>query len=311
MPPTLPAGTRQGEATIGARWLVDLAYRGLLRAGCGHVTLPSTFVLGCATLEETVTAPTDVGTKVVSYLRVSTAKQGHSGLGLEAQREAVRRFVGSERRVVSEFVEVESGKHSARPQLAKALAACRAHRATLVVAKLDRLSRNAAFLLNLRDADVPFIAADQPHANRMTVGLLAVVAESEAESISERTKAALAAAKARGVKLGNPQNLTLAGRRKGSARGVLAKQAKAARRAADLAPVIERLGPMSRSRLAEALNTEGVPAPRGGTWTTTTVCRLLARLAEPVVMKVPKVKAKGPRSNAKARKPSRRSRGTA
>ena len=246
-----------------------------------------------------MTAPADVGTKVIAYLRVSTKKQGHSGLGLEAQREAVRRFVGADRRVVSEYVEVESGKHSDRPELAKALAACRAHKATLVVAKLDRLSRNAHFLLGLRDAGVPFIACDQPHANRMTVGLLAVIAESEAEMCSERTKAALAAAKARGVKLGTARNLTKEGRKLGSARGVLAKQEKAARRATDVAPVIERLGPMSRTRLAKALNAEGIPAPRGGTWTTTTVSRLLARLAP--ASKAPR-KPRRPKGSRKRRR---------
>ncbi len=145
--------------------------------------------------------------RFVSYLRVSTARQGRSGLGLEAQREAVRAYVeGRAGTIISpEFLETESGKRNDRPQLQAALARCRATGATLVVAKLDRLSRNAAFLLTLRDSGVPFVAADMPEANTLTIGILAVVAQAEREAISARTKAALAAAKARGVKLGNPR----------------------------------------------------------------------------------------------------------
>jgi len=240
-----------------------------------------------------MTAPADVGTKVVSYLRVSTVKQGHSGLGLEAQREAVRRFIGTDRKLVAEYVEVESGKNPDRPELAKALTACRAYRATLVVAKLDRLSRNAAFLLNLRDAGVPFIAADFPMANELTSGILAVFAQHEAKMISERTKAALAAAKARGVKLGTARNLTPEARTRGLKAGRAALLVRADHRAADLQPVLERLGPMSHNAMAKALNAEDIPAPRGGRWQATTVSRLMARLA-------PKPK------RAKARKPRRR-----
>src|ERR1700687_5387768 len=142
--------------------------------------------------------------KFVAYLRVSTARQGKSGLGLEAQREAVRQFVTSRagRIIAPEFVEVESGKRNDRPELVKALKRCRLTGATLVVAKLDRLSRNAAFLMTLRDSDVEFIAADLPEANTMTVGVMAVVAQHEREAISQRTRAALAASKARGRKLG-------------------------------------------------------------------------------------------------------------
>src|SRR6266478_5906691 len=142
--------------------------------------------------------------KFVSYLRVSTARQGKSGLGLEAQREAVKQFVTSRagRSIAPEFIEVESGKRNDRPELEKALKRCRLTGATLVVAKLDRLSRNAAFLMTLRDAGVQFVAADLPEANTMTVGVMAVVAQHEREAISARTKAALQAAKARGRKLG-------------------------------------------------------------------------------------------------------------
>ena len=143
--------------------------------------------------------------KWVSYLRVSTDRQGRSGLGLEAQRQAVTDYLnGGNWALVSEFVEVESGKRSDRPQLAAALAACRKHKAKLVIAKLDRLSRNVAFIASLMDGNVDFVCCDFPTANRLTLHILAAVAEHEREAISVRTKAALAAVKARGTKLGNP-----------------------------------------------------------------------------------------------------------
>src|SRR5262250_108087 len=136
-------------------------------------------------------------TRFVAYLRVSTARQGKSGLGLEAQRETVRQFVASQngKIIAPEFIEIESGKRDDRPELDKAIKRCRVTGATLVVAKLDRLSRNAAFLMTLRDSGVQFVAADLPEANTMTVGVMAVVAQHEREAISARTKAALAAAK--------------------------------------------------------------------------------------------------------------------
>jgi DNA invertase Pin-like site-specific DNA recombinase len=141
--------------------------------------------------------------RFVAYYRVSTAQQGRSGLGLEAQREAVRVFLdGSAGALAEAFTEVESGKNDDRPQLAKALDACRLTGAVLVIAKLDRLSRDAHFLLGLEKAGVEFVAADMPNANRLTVRLMAVIAQEEREMISARTKAALAAAKARGKKLG-------------------------------------------------------------------------------------------------------------
>jgi integrase len=143
--------------------------------------------------------------RFITYIRVSTQRQGVSGLGLEAQRFAVAQYLGANQsNVAGEFVEIESGRNNDRPELRKALAACRIHRATLVVVRLDRLARNAGFLLALRDSDVDFVCADMPQANRMSIGILAVVAEAESEAISVRVKAALAAAKRRGVKLGNP-----------------------------------------------------------------------------------------------------------
>src|SRR5215470_7147974 len=144
--------------------------------------------------------------RFVSYYRVSTAQQGASGLGLEAQREAVSRHVAAAGGVlVGEFTEIESGKKNDRPQIAAALADCRLRRATLVIAKLDRLARNVAFISNLMESGVDFVACDNPHATRLTIHILAAVAEHEREMISTRTVAALAAAKARGIKLGNPQ----------------------------------------------------------------------------------------------------------
>src|SRR6516165_4391847 len=136
--------------------------------------------------------------KFVAYFRVSTDRQGKSGLGLEAQREAVMNFLnGGPWALVGEFTEVESGKRADRPQLEKALAACKRQKAKLVIAKLDRLSRNLAFVATLMESGVEFVAVDNPHANKLTVHILAAVAQHEREMISERTKAALAAAKKR------------------------------------------------------------------------------------------------------------------
>jgi DNA invertase Pin-like site-specific DNA recombinase len=144
--------------------------------------------------------------KFIAYFRVSTDKQGKSGLGLQAQRKAVLDYLdGGRCSLVQEFVEIESGKHNERPQLAAALAACKKHKARLVIAKLDRLSRNLAFIATLMESGVEFVAVDNPHATKLTVHILAAVAEHEREMISERTRAALRAAKARGTRLGNPQ----------------------------------------------------------------------------------------------------------
>ena len=217
--------------------------------------------------------------KFVAYYRVSTDRQGRSGLGLEAQQQAVRDYLNGGRwEPVAEFTEVESGRRNDRPELQKALAACRVHGATLVVAKWDRLARNAAFLLRLRDAGVEVRAVDMPEANRLTVTVMAAVAEHEAEAISARTKAALAAAKARGVVLGKPGNLTAEGAARGRQAGILTRRARASQRAADLAPTIEALraaGARTLRDLANGLNQQGVPAPRGGSWTAGQVRRTI------------------------------------
>lgn len=215
----------------------------------------------------------------ISYLRVSTARQGQSGLGLEAQRKAVADYLnGGQWNLVAEFVEVESGRNVSRPKLLEALAACRVHGATLVVAKLDRLSRNAAFLLNLQNAGVKFVAADNPEVNQMVVGILAIVAEEEAKAISRRTKEALAAAKARGVRLGSPTGLTFEAIRQGIAVSLEARREAAAQWGNDVRPIVarhfEEAG--SYNGAAKTLNESGVPARRRGKWTATQVMRVLA-----------------------------------
>ena len=220
--------------------------------------------------------------RFVAYYRVSTDRQGRSGLGLEAQRQAVADYLNGGRwQLVAEFVEVESGRREDRPELARALAACRVHGATLVIAKLDRLARNVAFISNLMAAGVEFVAVDFPQANRLTVHILAAVAEHEREMISARTRAALAAAKARGTKLGNPGNLR--NRADGTARSARVRQERAGKRAADLWPMVEtiRIGAATSLRsIAGELNRRGVPAPAGGAWHANTVRRLLRATAD-------------------------------
>jgi DNA invertase Pin-like site-specific DNA recombinase len=218
--------------------------------------------------------------KFIAYYRVSTAKQGISGLGLEAQRTAVEDYLNGGRwTLVAEFKEVESGKRSDRPQLAKALAACRVHGATLIIAKLDRLARNVAFISTLMEAGIEFTAVDFPQANRLTVHILAAVAEHEAAMISARTKAALAAAKKRGVKLGGGRPGFIASQNpKGVKASARVRRAKASKRAADLLPTIEEIradGASSLREIAAALNERGIPAPRGGEWQAVQVQRVL------------------------------------
>lgn len=223
----------------------------------------------------------------VAYFRVSTERQGRSGLGLEAQREAVRQYLdGGRWRLVAEFVEVESGKRADnRPELAKALSACRAHRATLVVAKIDRLARNVAFTAALMESSVEFVACDFPQANKLTIHVLSAVAEHEREMISARTKAALAAARRRGVRLGTPANLTERDAARGRNMGRQALTVKARATAADLLPVVEQIrgeGIVSFSGIARVLTERGIPTARGfSTWRAGQVQKILA-LAERV-----------------------------
>lgn len=224
--------------------------------------------------------------KFVSYVRVSTQRQGASGLGLEAQRKAVTDYLRDRAgELAGEFTEIESGKRNDRPQLAAALAACKKHKAILVIAKLDRLARNVAFVANLMESGAEFVAVDMPMANRLTVHILAAVAEHEREAISARTKAALAAAKARGQRLG----WSIEGRRKeqvqASRRGADGGRSRADAFAANVVPIVESIrasGIGTLAGIAEALNARGIKTARGGTWHPMTVRNVMQRVSTEV-----------------------------
>lgn len=213
--------------------------------------------------------------KFVSYFRVSTDRQGQSGLGLDAQREAVQQFIAGRAAtsctgVIAEFVEIESGSKNDRPQLALALEACRKHRATLLIAKLDRLARNVAFISALMEGDVEFVAADNPHASRLMLHLLAAFAEHEREMISQRTKAALAAAKARGVRLGiNGAALAAANHAEAVAYAATIEEHVRAARAS---------GAKTLTAIAAYLNQHGIPSREGQRWHPSNVARAVKRL---------------------------------
>ena len=205
-------------------------------------------------------------------------KAGVSGLGLDAQREAVTRHVAiAQGVIVAEFQEIESGKRNDRPEIAAALAACRLRHATLVIAKLDRLARNVFFISSLMESGVDFVACDNPHATRLTIHILAAVAEHEHEMISQRTKAALAAAKARGVRLGNP-HLTPGDTRRATA--VRSDKALAYARDVDFyINEARKAGCTSLGSLARALTARGIATPAGAEkWDATAIKRVLARL---------------------------------
>ena len=232
----------------------------------------------------------------IAYFRVSTQKQGRSGLGLEAQRQAVATYLnGGQWRIVAEFTEVESGKRSDRPVLTQALAAARAHRVPLVVAKVDRLTRSLAFLSRLLEAGVDVRFCDLPQiegpTGRFMLQQMAAVAELEAGMISARTKAALAAAKARGVRLGGHRGSTLS--TEAMAAGRAAQTWRAVARGADLAPIIAELraaGASSLAELADGLNERGIPTARGnGAWQPTQVARMLKRRLMSLVGRTDKV----------------------
>lgn len=211
----------------------------------------------------------------VSYIRVSTKSQGASGLGLEAQAAAVRAYVdqaGGE--IVENFLEIESGAKDDRPALAQALAYCRRTKATLLIAKLDRLGRSVRFVSTVMDSGVEFRAVDNPHATRLTLHILAAVAEHEREAIAARTRAALAAAKARGVRLGAPDPKI------GAERSRAVRGSKAAQRAENIAPLIASIraaGVTSLREIAAALNARGVRSPAGSQWYAASVARVEQR----------------------------------
>lgn len=221
--------------------------------------------------------------KIVTYTRVSTDRQGRSGLGLEGQEAAIAAYAAANAaHIVGAFTEVESGRNNARPQLQAALKLARVTGAKLVIAKLDRLSRNAAFLLNLQESGVDFVACDNPTATPLTIGILALVAQDEARAISERTKAALKAAKARGQALGNP-NGAEALRRAGKGNGASCEAQKAAAltRAHDLADVLEDVeaqGHTTLAAIAAELNQRGIKTARGGMWHASSVANVRRRL---------------------------------
>ena len=218
--------------------------------------------------------------KFVTYYRVSTTKQGQSGLGLEAQKEAVQQYLnGGAWEVVGEFVEVETGKGSdaleKRPQLREALAVCKKQKARLLIAKLDRLARNVHFVSGLMESKVKFVAIDIPEANDLTIHIMAAFAEHEAKRISERTKAALAASKARGTKLGaaGPSNLK---------RNVEERVEASKAFAEKLRPVLAgfKEAGLTQEQQVAALNGLEVKTPRGSTWTRMALHRVIQRLTE-------------------------------
>lgn len=215
----------------------------------------------------------------VAYLRVSTDRQGRSGLGLTAQRAAVLDHVTGVGEIAAEYVEIESGRRNDRPQLARALAEAKRIGAVLLIAKLDRLARNVAFIANLLESGVEIAAADMPAANCFLLHVMAAVAEHEARAISDRTRAALAAAKARGVALGwsipGRAGEQLQAARKGAERNAR----KADQYAANVRPVIRQIAASGASlrQIADELNAHGIKTARGGLWYAATVRNVMAR----------------------------------
>jgi DNA invertase Pin-like site-specific DNA recombinase len=217
----------------------------------------------------------------IAYLRVSTSKQGQSGLGLDAQEAAVVHFLRHGDVLLKTFVEVESGKGNARPQLSAALAECRHSSATLLVAKLDRLSRNLHFISGLMEAGVSFVACDMPNAREFELHIHAALAQHERRLISDRTRAALEAARARGIKLGGfrGRHLTDAERTAGRAKAAMVRRAIVQGRRDSLLPMIatiRRAGAETLRDIADALNERGIMAPRGGRWHPTQINRIMA-----------------------------------
>lgn len=216
-------------------------------------------------------------TAFIAYLRVSTFRQGQSGLGLEAQKAAIDRFTGAVG-VIGAYTEIESGKRCDRPALQAALKQCHTTGATLVVAKLDRLARDVAFIANLMNSGVEFVACDMPHANRLTLHILAAVAEDEARRTSERTKAALAEAKQRGVVLGGFRGTTFSARDR--AKGRERQKQLADENARKFAPMLVELrlkGHGTYQSLADALNSLKIPSPKGQCWSAMQVRRVELR----------------------------------
>lgn len=224
--------------------------------------------------------------KTVTYYRVSTKEQGRSGLGLEAQRASVVRYLSSvDATVLDEHVEIESGGKADRPELIRALRRCTLTGATLIVAKLDRLSRDVEFIAQLQKSAVKFVCADMPEANTLTIGLLAVLAQHERELISVRTRDALAAAKARGVTLGNPRLAEVANTDTTKARA--AHVAAASERNAQIGLVIAEVeaeagADLSLQQIADELNDAGYTTARGKAFSKTSVMRIKAQMGDQI-----------------------------
>lgn len=217
--------------------------------------------------------------RFIAYYRVSTKGQGDSGLGLEGQRATVTRYLnGGSWELVQEVTEVESGKRNDRPKLAEALRLCRIYNAKLLIAKLDRLSRNVHFISSLMESGVRFVAADMPEATDMTIHILASVAQGEAKAISDRTRVALAAAKARGTQLGGLRINSASIHVQGNAKSVRVRHDRAIKRANDLLPIIQQAredGAVTLKEIAVALNKRGILTARGSQWSPTQIQRIL------------------------------------
>ena len=242
--------------------------------------------------------------KFVAYFRVSTTKQGINGLGMDAQRNAVMNYLnGGDWKLMAEFAEVESGKRKDRPELVKAVALCRKEGATLLIAKLDRLARNAAFLLNLRDSGVDFIAVDMPHADKFTVGIMALVAEKERDMISQRTRDGLAAARRRGIKLGNPRPAQALK----AAQTVNLERADAyAQRIAPIVKEIRAAHVTTLRGIAQCLNARGFTTPNGKAFKPQSVKNLVERITVAVAPPEPE----SDKNNGKCARPKLRKRET-
>lgn len=217
--------------------------------------------------------------KYVSYYRVSTQKQGKSGLGIEAQKSAVQHFINTGGVLVAEFQEVETGKNNERPQLNKAIELCKKENATLLIAKLDRLSRNVGFIYTLKDSKVDFRCCDMPDANAVTIGIMAVLAQDERERISQRTKAALAELKAKGKSLGSPQNLTDVARIRSLEKRKSNATSNENNKKATALIVSMKKDNQSLNRIAKTLNDNGFKTRKSNSFTAMQVKRLYDRIS--------------------------------
>ena len=213
----------------------------------------------------------------IAYYRVSTLKQGQSGLGLNAQKEIIKQHLEPEDKIISEYIEVETGKSDYRPELIDAIEHTKEEKATLIIAKLDRLSRNVSFIFQLRDTKVPFVCCDIPEANTVTIGMFATIAQHEREVISARTKAALKEKKRQGFKLGTPDNLTEKSRQKSiEVRKDKMRRNTNNRRASAMIQELREQG-LSYQKIADKLNQAGFKTSRGKQFSAMQVKRLVDR----------------------------------